>query len=233
MMKEKIYTIPINEAYETECECPLCLIEKKLEKEAVEYELGAAMMEPDHREQSNEKGFCNKHYNMLFAAQNKLPLALVLDTHLDTVRAKISQMQKPGKAKGLFRKASSKPSCAELVSSCMVCGKVNGTMDRYCRVLIEMWKEDKDFREKVAKSKGFCLPHFEKLYGLSDDAEFLAAIAETEAAAFEKIKEDVHRFTLKFDYRNRDMEWGDAKDAPLRAVEKLAGYIADGGERSE
>lgn len=232
-MKEKIYTIPINEAYEAECECPLCLIEKRLEKEAVEYELGAAMMEPNHREQSNEKGFCNKHYNMLFAAQNKLPLALVLDTHLDAVRAKIAQMQKPEKAKGLFKKSASKPSCAELVSSCMVCEKVNGTMDRYCRVLIEMWKEDKDFREKVAKSKGFCLPHFEKLYQLSNDTDFLAAIAETEAAAFEKLKEDIHRFTLKFDYRNRDMEWGDAKNAPLRTVEKLAGYIADEGEQSE
>lgn len=230
MMKEKIYTIPINEAYESDCECPLCFIEKKLESDAVEYELGAAMMEPDHRELSNEKGFCNKHFNQLFAAQNKLPLALVLDTHLDTVRQKISQMQNPEKAHGLFKK--SKPSCTQLVSSCMVCDKVNNTMDRYCRVLIEMWKEDGEFREKMAKSKGFCLPHFDRLYQKTDDVKFLTALGQVEAKALEKLKEDIHRFTLKFDYRNKDMEWGNAKDAPLRTVEKLTGYIENEGEQS-
>ena len=31
-MKEKIYTIPINEAFDQDCQCPLCLIEKRLEK---------------------------------------------------------------------------------------------------------------------------------------------------------------------------------------------------------
>ena len=41
-MKEKIYTIPINEAVESDSECPFCLIEKKLEKESIEYTLGAA-----------------------------------------------------------------------------------------------------------------------------------------------------------------------------------------------
>lgn len=223
-MKEKIYTIPINEAYETDCECPLCLIEKRLEKEAVEYELGAAMMEPDHRELSNKKGFCNKHFNMLFAAQNKLPLALVLDTHIDEVRKKIDEMRKV-KRTGLFKKAAEKQSCAELISSCMVCDKVNKTMDRYCRVLTEMWKEDDGFRLKMEKSRGFCLPHFEKLYSMSNDAEFLSALAEIEARELEKLKDDIHRFTLKFDYRNKDMEWGSAKDAPIRTVEKLAGYI--------
>ena len=81
-MREKIYTIPLNEAYETDCECPLCLLEKKIESEAVEYTLGAAMMEPDFRIESNEKGFCNKHYSMLFSKPNKLSLALVLETHL-------------------------------------------------------------------------------------------------------------------------------------------------------
>ena len=65
MAKETIYTIPINEAFEKNSECPLCEIEKRLEKEAVEYALGPAMMEPDHRELSNQKGYCNKQYSML------------------------------------------------------------------------------------------------------------------------------------------------------------------------
>ena len=80
-MKEKIYTIPINEAFDEDCSCPLCFIEKRLEQEAVDYELGPAMMEPDHRELSNEKGYCRRHLEMMFKSPNKLPLALILDTH--------------------------------------------------------------------------------------------------------------------------------------------------------
>ena len=85
-MKETIYTIPVNEAYSVDCECPLCELEKKLETEAVQYSLGSAMMEPDYRILSNEKGYCNRHYNMMFNTENKLALALVLDTHLMEVR---------------------------------------------------------------------------------------------------------------------------------------------------
>ena len=33
-MKEQIYTIPVNEVYETDFECPLCELEKRLEREA-------------------------------------------------------------------------------------------------------------------------------------------------------------------------------------------------------
>ena len=92
-MKETIYTIPVNEAYDIDCECPLCELEKKLEKEAIEYSLGPAMMEPDFRTESNEKGYCNKHFKMMFQSPNKLPLALVLDTHLDETRNRLESLK--------------------------------------------------------------------------------------------------------------------------------------------
>ncbi len=223
-MKEKIYTIPINEAFEQECECPLCLIEKRLEQEAVEYELGAAMMEPDHREESNKKGFCNKHFDMLFASPNKLPLALVLDTHLEEIRKELKRAG-TSKKKSLFSKSESRPVTSSL-DTCMVCEKVAKTMDRYLNVLLQMWQEDGGFREKFDNSKGFCLPHFERLYAMSNNAAFLTALIEKEQKELEILQADVHKFTLKFDYRNKDMEWGTAKNAPIRAVEKIGGYIA-------
>ena len=64
-MKEKIYTIPLSEAYEEDSECPFCKIERRLEAEAVEYALGASMMEPDSRVESNEKGFCRRHFEQM------------------------------------------------------------------------------------------------------------------------------------------------------------------------
>ena len=92
-MKEQIYTIPVNEVYDTDCECPLCELEKKLEKETLDYALGAAMMEPEFRMESNEKGFCNHHCSMLFGMSNKLALSLVLDTHLEEIRKKLDTLK--------------------------------------------------------------------------------------------------------------------------------------------
>ena len=41
------------------------------------------------------------------------------------------------------------------------------------------------------------------------------------------MQEDIHKFTLKFDYRFKDMDWGTAYDAPIRTIEKIAGYITE------
>lgn len=225
MAKETIYTIPINEAFEKDSECPLCEIAKRLEQEAVEYALGPAMMEPDHREQSNKVGYCNHHYRMLFKAENKLPLALVLDTHLEEMRKIVSGMTNPEK-KGLFKKSTETDHLSSL-SSCMVCNKVNHTMDRYVKNLVDMWQDDPEFRQRFEASKGFCLPHFKLLYNSTANAKFKQALAIKEEAELKRIQDDIHKFTLKFDYRNRDMEWGTAKDAPKRTTEKIGGYIEE------
>ena len=94
ILKEQIYTIPVNEAYDTDCECPLCELQKKLELETLDYTLGAAMMEPDFRENSNKTGFCRHHFSILFDMPNKLPLALVLDTHLEEIREQLNILKK-------------------------------------------------------------------------------------------------------------------------------------------
>lgn len=245
-MKETIYTIPINEAYETDCECPLCDLEKKLEAEAVDYSLGPAMMEPDFRVNSNEKGYCNKHFSQMFKSPNKLPLALVLDTHLENIRKSLKNIEKSAKGlksekHSLFKGRDISQINEQLSSllcdtekSCMVCDKVNHTMNRYIEVLLYMWEKDEEFKRKFGNSKGVCLKHFKQLLAPSQkqlsgkNAKlFLAELLEKECGELSRIQEDIHKFTLKFDYRNKDMEWGTAKDAPLRTIEKLSGYLTD------
>lgn len=243
-MKEKIYTIPVNEAYETEAECPLCALHEKLENEAVEYELGAAMMEADHREESNKKGFCNRHFEQMFYKGNKLSLALVLDTHLDEIIKNLNKHEKSVKSvqkskTGLFKKnpaADVAKSISELLadteSTCMVCEKINYTMERYIDVLLYMWATDEQFKEKFEKSKGLCLKHMKMVIDSipkslkdKDANEFLGALFRKQKESLEKMHEDIHKFTLKFDYRFKDMEWGTAHDAPIRTIEKISGYI--------
>lgn len=243
-MKETIYTIPINEAYETDCECPLCHLEKQLEKEAVEYSLGPAMMEPDFRVNSNEKGFCSRHYNAMFRSEKKLPLALVLDTHLEEIRKKLEgfssiSAELQSEKKGFFKKSNTediinplKDFSHSLQKNCIICEKVTHTMERYIDTLLYMWAKDSEFKEKFENSKGVCMKHFDMLINRAtkelknaESRQFIAALIEKEQKELERIQQDIHKFTLKFDYRNRDMEWGTSKDAPIRTMEKLSGYI--------
>lgn len=241
-MKEQIYTIPVNEAFDTPCECPLCNLEKKLEDEAVEYALGAAMMEPDWRIESNEKGFCNRHISQMFEIKNKLSLALVLDTHLNEIRNKIQESSKKLHTlskSSLFKKTDSKEfsinfskNLNTINSSCIICDRINYTMERYLATIFYMWQKDDDFKKKFEDSKGLCLKHFEMLISASEKhmkgnthSEFLKMVIEKELKELDRIQEDIHKFTLKFDYRNRDMEWGTAEDAPIRTVEKIAGFL--------
>lgn len=241
-MKETIYTIPINEVYDGDFECPLCALRSRLEEEAVEYALGAAMMEPDFRIESNEKGYCQRHFSMLFQNNNKLSLALVLDTHLEELRAGLEKFEKSAERLdekgGLFKKSVqgfSRELCAFLDkkdASCAICDKIDKTMERYVSILLEMWATESDFKEKFAVSKGACLPHFNQLVKAAaknmkatDANKFISLLAKKQAGELLRIQEDIHKFTLKFDYRNADMEWGTAKDAPIRTIEKIAGRI--------
>ncbi len=243
-MKEQIYTIPVNEAYDIDCECPMCLLEKKLERETLDYTLGAAMMEPDFRTLSNEKGFCNHHFSMLFDMQNKLALALVFDSHLEEIRKKLDSLSKKSSALekqkgGLFKKTGSADFAASLSkqldsieSGCVVCDKINHTMERYADVLLYMWANDEKFKKKFDASKGLCLKHMKLLSdtapkSLKDNeaAMFLTSMFSKQMDELKRIQADIHKFTLKFDYRNKDMEWGAAHDAPIRTAEKISGFI--------
>ena len=64
VLKETIYTIPVTDAFNMPCECPICILEKKLEDNTIESTLGASMMEPNARMESNKKGYCKKHFEI-------------------------------------------------------------------------------------------------------------------------------------------------------------------------
>ena len=48
-MKEQLYTIPVNDAFNEPCECPLCKIYDNLEQESIDFMLGPSYMEDDIR----------------------------------------------------------------------------------------------------------------------------------------------------------------------------------------
>lgn len=253
-MKERIYTIPINEAFDQNCECPLCICEKKLENDALEYAVGPAMMEPDYRIQTNKTGFCSNHFVKLYNLQkDRLPLALVIDTHLNEQIKEFEQIFKkhekalanlsdkgvleaiPERFKGKNTAAGKaigelSEKLKTLKNSCAVCQKMGDNMDRLIDNTLFLYKKEPEFKRKFQNSKGFCLKHFESLIVKAEEvfspvmqAEFLRELFSLEIKELKRINEEVNYFTKMFDYRNAEADWKNSRDAVPRSIEKIVG----------
>ena len=92
-MKETIYTIPVNEAFEKDCECPVCELKSRFESDTVQYFIGPSLMEPDTRIETNDKGFCARHFEMMYQTKaNRLGLGLMLDTYMQEQTERLRKM---------------------------------------------------------------------------------------------------------------------------------------------
>jgi len=249
MMKETIYTIPVNDAYNAECECPLCQLRKKAEDNEIEYYLGPSLMEPDTRIVTNKTGFCPDHMAKLNKqVTNRLGLALVMHTHLLDYDKDITEdLAKVAPAKaGLLKGRSSdyKAACKSLAdridkrtATCPICEKMNNTIERYNEVIMHMFSHDSSFRERFMNTKSHCLPHTAALLrtaanklSQNDAADFIAALAKSNKECFAELEHDVEWFTQKFDYRNKEASWGNSKNAIQRSMRFLS---SDTGEFNE
>lgn len=85
-MRESILTIPVSEIFEPKCGCPICRMRDMLEERTIEYIMGAAMMEPDVRMETNRLGFCKIHFEQMRDCKNRLSLALMLQSHLQDIK---------------------------------------------------------------------------------------------------------------------------------------------------
>ncbi len=236
-MKEQIYTIPVNEGFEEGGECPFCNMYHKLEKDAVDYMLGASYMEDDIRMETNRLGFCKKHYDMMYKEQNRLGVALMLHTHIQKLCADLEklcpELKGEGK-KGLFSKGSKgedkvSPYIDGVLDSCYVCNKISSDFDRYFDTFFFMWKKDNELKEKVKNSKGFCLEHFkmlletaQKKLNASAYEEFIDIVVPLQLENMRRLEKEVEHFTNKFDHKYKDVDWGTAKDALPRAILKIS-----------
>lgn len=230
-MKEKIYTIPINDALDADCSCPFCFLEKRLEDEAIEYTLGPAMMEPDFRMITNEKGFCRAHIKKLIEKRNALSLALIMDTHLGEVK---SLFEREKNEKSFFKKKNIKdPIVAafnHVAKECAVCSRVNHTLDRYFHTFVFMLKSEKGFLEKVLSKNGFCFEHFAKLVEVAfaelSDREiekYIDPIIKLQKNKIEEYHEYIKKFADCFDYRNAGKKCDVPKDILTKTAELLNG----------
>ena len=231
---EQIYTIPVNEAFEKVQEedshiCPFCLMYNRLEANELDLILGASMMESDVRLKTNELGFCDAHLGMMFGRPKRLPLALMLESHLDQIAKDLDGNM--GMFIGKTGDAAAKR-LDRLEHSCYICDRIEYNFSRMIETAALLWQSDSAFHDKVKKAPYFCLPHYGRFIRAAKDrlskkdfAEFYETVHALETAYFDELRGDVSWFCKKFDYRYENEPWGNAKDAPERARLFLTGNL--------
>lgn len=243
-MKEQLHTIPISDAIANAGECPFCYMERKTEEHMMDFVLGhgASYMESDIRDMTDREGFCRAHFKKMYDYGNSLGNAWILKTlymrHLEEMDKEFKNFKPDsvGKSSRLFGK--SKPSGNNSIiewinkreSTCFICTSVQNTFQAYMKTFFKMYRSDEEFRKQIASSKGFCIDHFKVLCEGADSmlsdkerADFYDVMLPLMRENINRVYEDVAWFVEKYDYKNRDADWKNSKDAIQRGMQKLRG----------
>lgn len=253
-MKEKLYTIELNDALHAGDECLFCWLERKLEQENLEFVLGSSYMESDIREQTSEKGFCRHHTKMMFDYGNTLGNAWILKSRMEYLRKEfkkqMDQYGANGTAKssgggmlGWLKRSGTGAEGASQAEGwirseehhCYVCDRMKVIYGRMLDTFVYMLRNDPAFCEQLLQSRGFCLHHFADVLRICEEklkpqekAEWIPKLGELMSRNLDRIQGDVDWLIEKFDYKNQNADWKQSKDAVQRTMQKIvSGYPAD------
>lgn len=235
-MKEKIYTIPITDAFNDTNFCPFCYILEKLETQTLEYTMGPSYMESDIRAVSDELGFCNRHFSIMLEQQNKLGIALMSLSHIQKLISDIDNVAYDDSIpkKMLFKKVTN-PQHTKIVTyakktstSCYMCNRVDEKFNKYIDSFIHLFINDDNIKNLFINSKGTCYTHFcillEKAENSMKENEYIELkniVVKKQLQNLKNLENDLDFFVKKFDYKNADLPWGDKKDILSRVSEYM------------
>ena len=216
----------IKEKFNSDCDCPLCEIQKVVEEQFLHEFLNDAVMEDNTRILVGKLGFCQKHYDMLINRQNKLSVALQIRTRLDKISSLYSELKNTRQADKVIKELE------KGTNSCAICEYVNESMVKYFKTIAQMFVKEKSFLKTLLSSKGFCSHHYAQLLKYSSYAgiiknDYVNILSIVESRAIEKLKVDLKAFCDKHDYRNAFVPLGDAEHALDNARTRLYGKKFD------
>lgn len=219
-MREDICTIPISDVFDENDGCPICRMRDTVEKRTLEYIMGAAMMEPDIRVETNRLGFCDEHLGMMMDMRGRLSLALMLTSHIEELRKKIFTNDILG---AKVKKTE------KVTGSCFVCDKMAWGMDRMRDSIYRLYENERDFRQTFDGQPHLCLKHYEWLaQGVGSVSkkyrgEFIKSINSLCGNYIDTLQSDLQHYCSMYDYRNNtaDADWGNSRDSVERTFKFL------------
>lgn len=250
-MKEKLYTIELNDAIQSADECCFCWLERRLEQQNLEFVLGSSYMESDIREETDRQGFCRQHTKMMYDYGNSLGNAWILKSRLEYLNRNLKKQMAsytPGEASGggllgMFKKGGKKTDSQsgqassnveawirQEESHCYVCDRMKTIYERMLDTFVYQLKNAPAFCEKLVQSPGFCIHHFADVLKVCEEnlspqekAEWIPKLSELMSRNLDRMQEDIDWMIEKYDYRNKDADWRQSKDAVQRTMQKIVG----------
>lgn len=226
-MREDICSIPINDVFLPMEGCPFCTMRDMLEDRLSTYITGAAMMEPDVREETNRLGFCEPHFRQILARGSRLSVALILESLTASIQAEVFPAGNTAPKK-LVQAAHNRS------ESCFTCENLEMNTRHLMDSLFHLWQTDAAFQKLYAQQKYICLPHYSMVLGYAEKKLpkkvfpwFAAETAALSRRHLEALSADVTHFCRMFDYRNKDGDWGTSRDAIERTFAYLTARTAD------
>ncbi len=249
-MKYELETIPVWDAFKSECECPICKLNDKAEETYVKFFLGNSVMNPEMRVKVNKRGYCPDHFQKLLQKRSPHYLGLMTHTHFKEYREELikkfktlnkvadtasKKMKTPLKDKKLNEAIETLNNLITTKDEeCMICDRIEYTMKRYTFTIVYLWKKNPEFREYFAKSKGFCLPHQTLISTMATEilsgveaGDFIKELIEVQEINLQRLEEEILYFTQKFSQENDDKPWNGTKDAHYRLIQKITGKTTE------
>lgn len=173
-MKEKLYTIPLMDAFKAGDECPFCFVERQLEQHAMDFVLGAgaSYMEDDVRAETDKMGFCRTHYKKMYDYGNRLGTGLILKTHFQCKtkelheqirifapsRVSVFSRFKKGNTDTDTPKTSLGAWVKEQEDTCYICNFYKDTYARYLDTFSNCLKKARNFSRFLKPVRDFAFP---------------------------------------------------------------------------
>jgi hypothetical protein len=164
---------------------------------------------------------------MMLGKRRMLGMGLMLESHLDEVKKKLS-------AKALLgqKGAPSITKLTTLENSCYVCGRINKNLTAMISTAVYLWEFDIElkFRKKFENVPYFCLPHYRAMVEYASKKmskrtfpDFFDTAYKIEEKYISELRSDVSWFCKKFDYRYDEEPWYNSKDSVQRTIKFLSG----------
>ncbi len=215
-MQYHIQTAPVWDAYKSDG-CPLCALYAAKEKRLVKSYLNENVMDEHFRMFSNSLGFCPEHIRMLYAGENKLGLALQLETRAAYLYKEVLK-QAPSDKKSAKRTADAlKKHCG-----CVICAELDEFLPRYYMTIAQMYDNEPEFPKLFAEAN-HCVKHATELFAAAEHAKksvdrYLADLHRSLSRDLKRTERELRIFCDCFDHLSSDKP--DATTIP-RAVELL------------
>lgn len=212
----------IYEKFKVDCECPLCEIKAIIEEQFLHEFLNDAVMEENTRLKVGRNGFCADHFNKLYTRQNKLSVALQIQTRVETLQKIITPQTSVKGAKNQAKKIF------DSMETCMICALTEESMVKYYKTIAQMYKKEKDFYKILLSTKGFCLEHYACLLEYANNAgfaskEYVTILTDLQSRNMARLQQELQGFCDKHDYRNAMTPLGASETALPRMGVKLYG----------